>query len=109
MKTILDSAYEAPDFDVKIAEWLSSYIPSEYDFEDIPRRVGILFRRDGVSAVYRAIDGNGIVQIGKVCSMLESIGLRDLEICTNQRFSCIYGFADHRPAPGDKYHVLVLG
>lgn len=108
MQTHLSTTYLPPDFDTKISHWLRTYQTAQDDFPDAPRRVGIIFQREGKSTVYRAIDGHSIEEIGKVYDFLHTIGLRDLEIYNHPRFNCIYGLPEHRLRLGDEYTVTAF-
>lgn len=108
MKTHLDAAFPAPEFDKKISQWLVDWTPDPHDFGGPPRRVGILVNQNGVSTVYRAIDGDGVSEIHAVYEFLESIGLVDLQIYNHPRFNCIYGLAEHRLPIGGAFTVTAL-
>ncbi len=108
MKTHLDKTYPAPAFDVQIADWLENWRPDPHDFGGPPLRVGIIAEHDGVKTVYRAIDGDGSIEMRSVYELLESIGLLDLQIYGHPRFNCIYGLAENSLAPSEKFSVTAL-
>ncbi|MFD2366721.1 hypothetical protein [Pseudoduganella sp. GCM10020061] len=108
MKTHFDKTFPAPAFDLKIVAWLENWTPDPHDFGGPPLRVGILAHLDGAKNVYRAIDGDGNIEMRSVYKFLESIGLVDLQIYEHPRFNCIYGLAVDRLAPGEKFSVTAL-
>lgn len=95
MKTLLNSGNLTPDYDVKIVAWLANYLPEGWG--GAPRRVGILAEINGAKVIYRAIDGDGIEEIGATYAFLDSIGLIDFGIYNHPRFNCVYGLPEHRP------------
>lgn len=95
MKTLLNSANLAPEYDVKIADWIGRYSAEGWGGE--PRRVGVLAEINGGKDIYRAIDGDGIEEIDAAYTFLESIGLIDFEIYNHPRFNCVYGLPEDRP------------
>ncbi len=108
MKTHLDVTFPAPEFDLRIANWLSSWTPDPHDFGGPTLRVGIIAESNGQKTVYRAIDGDGSGEMRSVYEFLELIGLVDLRLYEHPRFNCIYGLAADRPAPGQKFLVTAL-
>lgn len=108
MKTHLDSTFPALTFDLQIAEWLGNWTPAPHDFGGPPLRVGIMAEHDGRKTVYRAIDGDGSIEIRSVYEFLETLGLVDLRLYEHPRFNCIYGVADDRLAPGEIFVVTAL-
>jgi hypothetical protein len=107
LKTKVSSSYAPPHFDAGIAEWVAAYEPDEDDWGGPTLRVGIMDRRDGVFTVYRAIDGDGRMEIDAAYKHLESIGMVDFAIYNHPRFNCIYGFPDAKPGSVDTYQVAV--
>ncbi|WP_098495768.1 hypothetical protein [Collimonas sp. PA-H2] len=103
MKTHFSSSDKTPDFDSKIADWISAF--SMETFGGPPHRVGILSDIEGTKVVYRAIDGDGMEEITAVYDFLKTLSLVDFGIHTHPRFNTIYGLPEHRPAVGTAYVV----
>ena len=108
LKTHLDKIFLAPPFDLQIVDWLEKWTADPYDYGGPPLRVGIIASHDGQKTVYRAIDGDGSMEMRSVYEFLESIGLSDLQIYDHPRFNCIYGLAGDRLASGEKFSVTAL-
>lgn len=108
MKTHLDTTFPAPAFDLQIVDWLANWTPDPYDFGGPPLRVGIIAEHNGEKTVYRAIDGDGSIEMRSVYEFLESIGLVDLKLYDHPRFNCIYGLAADHLAPNEKFSVTAL-
>jgi len=108
MKTHFDKTFPMPAFDLKIVDWLDNWTPKPHDFGGPLLRVGILADLGGAKNVYRAIDGDGSIEMRSVYKFLESIGLVDLQIYDHPRFNCIYGLAVDRLALGEKFSVTAL-
>ncbi|MFZ6686421.1 hypothetical protein ACO0K0_01590 [Undibacterium sp. SXout11W] len=75
MKTKLDSSYKAPEFDTKIADWLSTFKNDMWGGP--PRTFGIGIEVEGVKVVYRVIEASGMQEAMPLIQFLHSIGLQD--------------------------------